>query len=35
MKRAINLKRGLDFAFGTMACVVVTLLLGFILYHLS
>ena len=35
MKRAINFRRGLEYAFGTTACVMVTLLLAFILYHLS
>lgn len=35
MKRALSLKRGFDLAFGTTACLIVTLLLGFILYHLS
>ena len=35
MKSALNVKRTLDFAFGTMACVIVTLLLATILYSVS
>lgn len=35
MKQLLSVKRSLEFVFGTVACVIVTLLLGFILYNLS
>jgi hypothetical protein len=35
MKSALTFKRTLDFAFGTVASVIVTVLLGTILYSLS